>query len=199
MKVGVLGGSFDPPHLGHFRLARAAERHLGLDRVLFIPCARQPLKPHPPESSSWHRCAMVALGIEGHPSWTIDTREVERGGISYTAPTLASLHGDFPGSDLFLIIGQDSLESIPRWGNYREVVETAHLAVAPRDPKATVDVPREIAGARVTVLPVTPFPLSATQVRARLCSGKGVRGLVPAAVARYIKKQDLYRSPRSSY
>jgi nicotinate-nucleotide adenylyltransferase len=177
-------------------MARLAQRALHLEEVLFVPCARQPLKSKGPEADAGHRCAMVALAIQGRPSWRLDTREVARGGTSYTVDTLAALRAERPRDELVLILGQDSLESLPRWKAARRIPALAHLAVVLRDPGRSTAPPAFTAGA-VTVLPAAPLVVSATEIR-RSIAGRGPwERLVPAPVARYIRRQGLYGSRRS--
>jgi len=196
VRVGVLGGSFDPPHAGHLRMARLAQRALGLDEVLFVPCARQPLKPDAPAADAGHRCAMLALALQGRPTWRLDTRELLRGGLSYTVETLAALHRERPGDDLVLILGQDSLESLPGWKAARRIPALARLAVVPRDPRRAPDIP-PFARRAVTLLAAAPLPVSATEVRRRIAGRGPWERFVPAPVARYIRRQGLYGARRS--
>lgn len=195
MRVGVLGGSFDPPHVGHFRMARLAQRALDLAEVLFVPCSRQPLKPGAPVADAGHRCAMLALALQGRPSWRLDTREVTRGGTSFTVETLAALRVERPGDDLVLILGQDSLEGLPRWKSARRIPALAQMAVVPRDPRRAPEAPPFARGA-VTLLRAAPLAVSATEVRRRIAGRGPWERLVPAPVARYIRRQGLYGARR---
>lgn len=196
MRVGVLGGTFDPPHAGHLRLARLAQGALRLDEVLFIPCARQPLKAAGPEADAAHRCAMVALALQRHPSWRLDTREVARGGTSYMEETLASLRAERPGDALFLILGQDSLESLGHWKRARRIPALARIAAVPRDPSRAPQVP-PFAREATAVLQAAALPLSATDVRRRIARRLPWERLVPAPVARHIVRHGLYGARRS--
>ncbi len=193
MKTGILGGTFDPPHRGHLRLARLAQRALGLDRVLFVPCARQPLKSGGPVASAPDRCAMVALALQGRADWLLDTREAVQEGASYTVETLEALRAERPGDALVLLLGQDSLESLPRWRRARRILALAILAVAPRDPSRPVALPEGRWGADVRLLPVAPWPVSSSEIRGRIARRAPWKTLVPAPVARYILRQGLYR------
>jgi nicotinate-nucleotide adenylyltransferase len=195
LRLGVLGGTFDPPHAGHLRMARLAQSHLGLDRVLFVPCARQPLKDRPPLASPYHRAAMVALALSNRPSWTLQTLELERGGISYTVTTLESLHREHPGDDLFLIVGGDSLKSFPKWHRAKRILELARLAVVPRGGEGRTLPPW--GEGRVHLLRAPDLAVSSTAVRASLARHANLRGLVPGPVLRYIERQGLYAAPGS--
>ena len=196
MRVGVLGGSFDPVHKGHIRLARMAERACSLDQVLFVPCAKQPLKKAAPTASAGHRCAMIALAMNGRPNWLLDTREIDRGGVSYTVNTLESLRKERPEDELFLLAGEDSLFSFARWRRPERILKLATLVIARRN-GATAEGSRFSApGHRVVFLRHGPLDVSSSGVRERIRGGKPVSGLVPSAVAAYIERQGIYRRHR---
>ena len=192
MKVGLLGGSFDPPHRGHLRMASLAQRTLGLGEVLFVPCARQPLKASPPSASPFHRAAMVALAIQSRPGWLLCDLEMERGATSYTVETLEELRRAHPGDLFFLIVGSDSLASFPKWKRYGDILAMASLAVVPRETGAGEGPPPGVPAGRVQFLTRKPLVVSSTQVRARLAAGLPVNALVPAPVEKYAKKHGLY-------
>ncbi len=194
MKTGVLGGTFDPPHVGHLRMARLAQAQLGLDRVLFVPCCQQPLKGTLPVASAFHRAAMVALALAGKDSWLLDVRELDRGGISYTAETLEALATAYPRDHFFLIVGGDSLRTFRQWHRHPDILVAAELAVVPRG-TAAADL-GELPKKRIHTLRGRHLPVSSTQVRQRLAQGEPVPGLVPQAVAAYIQRQGLYGSGR---
>ena len=187
MALGVLGGSFDPVHHGHLIAADRAAEALGLDLVLFVPCAQQPLKPTRPAASAAHRAAMVRLAIEGHPRFALDTCELERAGPSYTVDTLRHLRAQRPGERFVLVLGADAAAGLPRWRMADEVARLAEIAVLTRP-----GVP-EVTSAFVKHLVATPaIEISASDVRARCLTGKSVRYLVPDVVAQYIAKHKLY-------
>lgn len=195
MRLGILGGTFDPPHVGHLRLARLAQVQLELDRVLFVPCAVQPLKGVPAAASPFHRAAMLALSIGARPGWAVDFRELERGGVSFTVDTLESLRREVRGCRPFLLLGADSLATLPQWHRSADIVAMADLAVMPRGRVQPGAVPA--GAARVRWLRGRPVEASSTDLRARLASGRSVRGLIPAAVASYIETQGLYGAARA--
>lgn len=190
MRIGLLGGTFDPPHAGHLHMAKVAEDLAGLDRVLFAPCNHQPLKAAPPVASGAHRAAMVALAIRDKKNWLLETSELDRGGLSYTAETLETLRLRFPDDALFLVLGGDSYASLPQWLRFMDIVREAGLVVIPRDPSAIAE--EAIQGAWVLRATCAPVAVSSTEVRARLADSRPIRGLVPAAVASYIQRQGLY-------
>lgn len=194
MRLGLLGGTFDPPHFGHLRVARIAQSRARLDSVLFVPCSRQPLKLRPPEASGYHRAAMVALALSGRTDWSLETAELERGGTSYTADTVELLMNRVPEAEIFLVLGADSLASFPRWRRHRFLLETCRLVAVPRpgvDLRASVPSTwRE----RVLVADVQPSEVSSTEVRARAARGESLKGWAPAPVARYIVREGLYET-----
>lgn len=190
--MGVLGGSFDPPHVGHLRIAKLAQRALSLDEVLFIPCAKQPLKAEGPIADVGHRAAMVALALQRNSLWRLDTREISRGGTSYTVDTLQALRAERPKDALFLLIGQDSLKGLSKWRRAKEIPSLATLAVVPRgDGDPTI--PTGAEWVRASALAV-----SSTDIRRRIASRQPWEYLVPAPVARYIERQGLYGLRRCS-
>lgn len=192
MRIGILGGTFDPPHLGHLRAARAAERTAGLDAVLFVPCAHQPLKREPPQASPFHRAAMVALALWGRSRWLLEDCELKRGGVSYTVDTLQELGSRYRGAGLHLILGADAFENLPRWKGHEEIVRRCRLLVVPR-PGAS---PYLLLGAdlmpNVRLCRSRPLDVSSTDARKRFREGLGLSGWVPAEVEAYIRRHGLY-------
>lgn len=188
MATGVFGGSFDPVHHGHLIAADRAAEALGLETVLFVPCARQPLKAGGPVAKPGERREMVQLAIQGHPRFALETFEVDRPGPSYTVDTLRWLRGRWPDDRLVLILGADAAANLPRWRAADEVARLAEIAVLTR-PGAP-----EIASAFVKRLVATPaIEISASDIRARCLAGKSIRYLVPETVAAYIERHHLYQ------
>jgi nicotinate-nucleotide adenylyltransferase len=188
--TGLLGGSFDPVHLGHLIAADRAAEALGLDRVLFIPCARQPLKAVGPVAAAADRQAMLELAIAGHPGFAVDPLELTRPGPapSFTVDTLRALRARSPGERLVLLLGADAAADLPRWRGVEEVVRLAEVAALTR-PGAP-----EIASGLVRHVVATPaIEISASEIRARCLAGKSIRYLVPDGVADYIARNGLYR------
>jgi len=186
--AGILGGSFDPVHHGHLIAADRAAEALGLDVVLFVPCARQPLKPQAPAASAGHRSAMLRLAIEGHQRFALDLCELERGEPSYTVDTLRDLRRRRGEERLVLILGADAAAELPRWRMADEVARLAEVAVLTR-PGAP-----EVTSAFVRHVVATPaIEISASDVRARCLTRKSIRYLVPEAVEKYIAKHRLYQ------
>lgn len=195
MRVGVLGGTFDPVHRGHLALARAALGELGLDEVLFVPAGQPWRKEGRIVASAAHRLAMLRLALEGKPAFRVETLELERPGPSYTADTLEALRDVRPDEELFFIAGEDALADLPNWVRPERILELATLAVARR-----ADVP-QVAGEilsglreRVVWLKMPLLPVSATGIRDRVRRGLPVDDLVPPAVEAYIHEHGLYRT-----
>jgi len=187
LKTGLFGGTFDPPHLGHFALARIALDQLGLDRVLWVPAGRPWQKQG--VSSAEHRRAMVELMIEGEPRFALDTGEIERAGLSYTVDTVR----EHAGEQLFLIIGQDQLARLDTWRDWQDLCGRVTLAVAARDgdavePNAVV----KQAQPRIERLSLPPMAHSSTAIRAIVARGEEIQPLVGTAVAGYIAQHRLY-------
>ncbi|MFH0847259.1 MAG: nicotinate-nucleotide adenylyltransferase [Chloroflexota bacterium] len=200
MKIGVLGGTFDPPHLGHLRLAEAVRLKLGLDEVLFVPAGVPYLKEGDRAiTPAEHRVAMVRLAIKDYPHFRLSLTEVERPGPSYTVDTIAELRKDLKeGDELFFILGWDNLLALPGWREPPRLVKLCKLVAMPRagypvpDLKALDKVIPGIA-LRTTVLFSPVINISATVIRERVARGLSVSQLVPEAVAEYIKKHQLYQ------
>ncbi len=195
MPVGLLGGTFDPPHLGHLALAECARVQLGLERVHFIPAGDPWRKADSGVTAPAHRLAMTRLAISGNPAFRLDAREIERRGPTYTVDTLRQLREQGLG-DITLILGSDALADMPAWREPQAITALARLAVAPRD--ADPDEQAWLAAqvgldAPPTVVDMPPLPLSSTLLRQRVREGKPIRYLVPAAVEEYIRGRRLYR------
>lgn len=185
MRLGILGGSFDPIHHGHLIVAQLAREVLELDRVLLMVSASQPLKKRHGVAAV-HRLRMAELAAEGIPGLEVDGREVARGGTSYTIDTLRELAGQHRGADLVLLLGSDVATQLPRWHEVEEVLRLARLVVFRRSGTA---VPEGFPELEVPVL-----ELSSTAIRARAAAGRSLRGWVPERVADYISGLDLYRT-----
>jgi nicotinate-nucleotide adenylyltransferase len=182
-RVGVFGGTFDPVHVGHLAIANAALEDLGLDRVIFVPARRSPLKPDVPVASPADRLAMLDAAIADEPRFGVSRVELERDGPSYTVDTLDALHRE---GDLFLILGSDAYADFARWRDPERVraLATVVLAARPGAPNA----PRD-----VRMLDAPLMDISSRELRARAARGKSLRYLVPEAALRYIEEHRLYR------
>jgi nicotinate-nucleotide adenylyltransferase len=205
--LGILGGSFNPPHLGHLALARAAASELALDRLLIVPVF---LAPHRPavadDAGADHRLAMCRELFGPHRGLEVSTLEVDRGGRSYTVDTLMSVHASDPDAELTVILGADVACTLPSWRSPREILSLSRLAVAQRGPVAAqtgalssgagvIEAVHSVdPHASVALLHMPTVAVSSTMVRERLAQGLAVDDLVGAAVADYIAANGLYRS-----
>jgi nicotinate-nucleotide adenylyltransferase len=195
-RVGVFGGTFDPPHNAHLALARSAVEALQLDELRWIP-AGQPWQKARPITSATHREAMVRLAIDGQPRFVLDRIEIERDGPSYTLDTVRAL-GAVQASDgtvpqLFLIIGTDQYAGLHTWHGWQDILARVTLAVANR-PGPMPPVDAQVLRHPHRVVPLAMLDISATDIRARVARGESIDALVPPAVARYIESHRLYRN-----
>lgn len=188
MATGVFGGSFDPVHHGHLIAADRAIEALGLDAVLFVPCARQPLKANGPVGTPEQRLAMLRAATLDHPRFAVETCELERPAPSYTVDTLRALRQRWPDRGLVLILGADAAAELPSWRAADQVARLAEIAVLTRP--GAPEVPSALAR---HVVAAPAIEISASEIRARCLAGKSIRYLVPDAVAAYIAKNRLYQ------
>ncbi|MCC7369022.1 MAG: nicotinate-nucleotide adenylyltransferase [Chloroflexi bacterium] len=202
--IGVFGGTFDPPHLGHLAAAQEALEAFGLDRVLFMPSERNPLKLNDQISPTEHRVAMTTLAIEGDPRFELSRADLGGGGPSYTVDLLERMHQELPaGADLVFITGMDVLHELHRWREPLRVLELARLIVVERPGQQTVSpesVDERLPGAsrRISIVETPGVAVSSTELRRRAAEGRSLRYLVPDRVAAYIRAHGLYaRSPES--
>ena len=197
MRLGVLGGTFDPVHLGHLVLAEQARQELSLDRVLFVPAGNPWRRAGQAIASAEDRLEMLRLAVEGLPEYGISTIEVARSGPSYTGETLEELSREYRGAHLFLILGQDALADLPNWHEPGRIIELAMLAVARRGGFGLAkekSLEAKVVGIsrRVRWLDMPTIAIAASDIRERVRSGHSVRFLVPAAVEEYIRRHSLY-------
>jgi nicotinate-nucleotide adenylyltransferase len=192
MSIGLLGGTFDPIHVGHLRAAENAREGFGLERVIFVPAARPPHRPEP-RTPALDRYAMTCLAVAGHPSFEVSDLELRRDGPSYTVDTLAALAGTSNGQELVLVVGGDTFPEVRTWREAARIFELAVLGVVERPGGTTPSDAEAAPGARVRRAFGPGLDVSATQVRERVAGGLSVRYLVPDGVADYIAKRRLYR------
>jgi nicotinate-nucleotide adenylyltransferase len=219
--LGILGGTFNPPHLGHLALARYALGELGLDRVLLMPACLSPFKRSEEDPGPEHRLRMCRLAIEDdrarHPGAAADelaacSLEIQRGGVSYTVDTLRAIHAAHPDAQLTLIVGADVARTLPTWREPRELLALADFAVALRtgaehddrsgaptglgdDLRPAGLLPDRSLGEHPRLLDMPAIDVSSSQVRDRVRHGAPVEDLVGPAVASYIAEHDLYSRP----
>ncbi|HTK48734.1 MAG TPA: nicotinate-nucleotide adenylyltransferase [Gemmatimonadaceae bacterium] len=189
MRLGVYGGTFDPPHLGHLLPVLDAAERLELDGVRFVPAAVQPLKAGRSTASAADRLAMTELLVRGFPGFTVDPAEIDRAGLSFTVDTLASLAVRFPGAELFLLLGADAFSLFEQWRAPERVRAMATVVVMTRGAEA----PAVQSMPGVQVLQTRRVDISSTELRARVRDGRTIRGFVPDAVAEYVAEHRLYR------
>lgn len=194
--VGVLGGAFNPPHVGHLVLAQEAVYALGLDELVLVPTGEAPHKRIEPEPGPGVRLAMARAAVEGIEGVRASPVEVEREGPSYAYRTLELLLDESPGSELTFVMGADVAAGLESWARPERVVELARVAVAARpgvDMGVVEDVLARLSSPREPVtLEMPELAISSTMVRERVAAGKPVRWLVPDAVAAMIEKEDIY-------
>jgi nicotinate-nucleotide adenylyltransferase len=197
-RIGLFGGTFDPPHVGHLALAEWAREQLRLDCVLFVPAGRPPHKGRARLSPVEHRVAMTRLAVRGNRAFAVSALEVLRDGPSFTVDTLRALRRREPRARIFLLMGEDSLAEFHTWRDPEGIVAFATLAVAvrpglPGPGRRASRGPGLPGGRKIAWLRNPGLDVSSSAVRARLGSGRTVRYLVPDAVARYIARHRLYR------
>lgn len=195
-KIGCMGGTFNPVHLGHISVARAAHEELGLERIFMMPSKNPPHKQN--IISEKDRCNMVRLAIEAYPYLEFSDLEIKRQGVTYSAETLALLKEKY--EEIYFIIGADSFYDIEKWYHPEIVMRLAHLVVAPRtDARSKDRSPQrhkayleQTYGARIRFLNCPLFPISSSQIRSDIKNGKPVSRWIDEKVAEYITKEHLY-------
>jgi len=186
-RLGIFGGTFDPPHVGHLAAARAALVGAGLDRVMFVPAGSPWQKQDRDLSPAEDRYRMTQLAIEGEPGFSVSRIEIDRPGPSYMVDTLETLTSD--GRELVLILGADAAAGLPTWRDPERICSLAELAIVTRiGSPAAAPMP----SCRVTTVEMEPVDVSATEVRRRATAGEPLSGLVPDAVAADIRRRGLY-------
>jgi len=190
VRLGIFGGSFDPPHLGHLLPVIDAAETLNLDAVRFVPAAVQPFKVGRATASPMDRFAMTERLVAGLPGFSVDPTEIQRAGLSFTVDTLAAIAAATPGTELTLLLGADAFALFDQWREPERIRRLATVAVLVRggDAMPVVD---ETSGVRL--LQSRRVDISSTELRARVAAGRTIRGFVPDAVADYIAEHRLYR------
>lgn len=213
-RIGFLGGTFDPVHLGHVAAARAARAALALERVELVPSRVPPHRYQQPCASSFHRFAMASLAVNGVDGLAVSDVELASDGPSYTADTLARLHGaGYSPSQIFFITGSDAFAEIETWRHYPDVLDLAHFVVIARPGHALSDLPARLPAVADRMLPAaTAVPpartavflveaatpdVSSTEIRRRIGRREPLRGLVEGAVEAHIVQHGLYGASRT--
>ena len=197
-RIGVLGGTFDPPHLGHLWLATLAADEANLDRVLLVPAAQPPHKRRRSISHAADRAAMTRLAVANDPRLDVSLVELERDGPSYTVDTLEALQAQHPDVEMVLIMAADSLAAIDTWREPDRLLELARWAAGPRPgwplpSRAELTARFGRAAGRIQLLSGPALDISASHVRRRVAAGRSIRYLVPRAVEEFITERRLYR------
>lgn len=197
MRIGIMGGTFDPVHEGHLSIARAAASQLELDRVLFIPTGSPHFKLGQKIAPAHDRMRMLGLAIAGDPMFELDEREVRRSGVTYTADTLEELTEAYPGSELFFIAGADSASTLPTWKRAEDIARLCTVVVAQRPGSSAQDAKDALESSSISFSAVyidaPQVDVSSTRVREGIARGDGAEGLVPRDVTDYIQARSLYR------
>jgi nicotinate-nucleotide adenylyltransferase len=209
--IGILGGTFDPVHIGHLRLAIEAREVLSLSEVRFIPARQSPLRA-PPQADAELRLALLQAALQDEPGCVLDTRELARPGPSYTVDTLRELRAAQADTPLCLLLGMDAFNGLAGWRDWRSLTDYAHLAVFAR-PGCAVPESGPVAEwsrsrlsleaadlharpcGRVWIGPLPPLAVSATALRASAAAGRSLRHLTPSGVCRLLEREQPYRKP----
>lgn len=217
-RLGVFGGSFDPVHIGHLRMALETQQAMQLDGIHWLPSARPPHRKLA-VAVDQHRLAMLELAISGESGWQLDRRELDRPGPSYTIDTLTDFKAQYPQSSLYLLLGGDAFAAFDRWHRWRDILDLAHLVVMERpgqdlardlnDERSasvadelksrfasadTLNTDLSLSAGRIVRLPLTPLAIASSNIRALCLERKSARFLVPDLVYEYIDGHDLYAS-----
>lgn len=198
VRIGLMGGTFDPVHYGHLVAAEDARYELNLAKVIFIPAGQPPHKAPEKVSAAAHRVAMVRLAIASNPNFELSTLEVERPGPSYTVDTVAAFRKLYPAAELYFITGADAVAEILSWRKPEELLELCWLVAVTRPGYILDNLRERLAGLagylwrKIRVLPVPGVAVSSTEIRERVREGRPIRYLLPDEVAAYIKEKGLY-------
>jgi nicotinate-nucleotide adenylyltransferase len=196
IRLGLLGGTFDPPHYGHLLAAQEVAWRLHIDRVLFLPARQNPLKRGEPSSSAEDRCEMVALAVADNPIFELSRLDLDRPPPSYTADLLRALQS--PEHELFFLVGADILPELPKWREPQQIVQLARLVVVNRPGAPSPDMERVEAvlpgvRERVDRVQIPGVDVSSREIRKRVAAGRPIRYLTPPTVVRYVIDRRLYR------
>lgn len=197
-KTGIMGGTFNPIHIGHLLLAESAKEAVGLNEILFVPSGQPYMKSGMEIADKWMRLEMTRLAISDNSSFVLSSAEVEREGNSYTCETLELLRKEEPETEFFFIVGADSLFAMESWKNPETIFRGCTILAAVRDGKDDDDLKEQIAylgkkyEARIGLIGMKEISFSSTDIRERIRKGRSIRYMVPDKVAEYIKKYRLY-------
>jgi nicotinate-nucleotide adenylyltransferase len=201
MRLGIYGGTFDPVHYGHLLLAESCREQCRLDQVWFVPAAVPPHKQEREVSDAAARIELLQLAIGGQEAFAVSTVEIDRGGVSFTVDTLATIHEREPKAELFLLMGADTLDDLPNWREPRRVLELATPAVVHRAGAARPDfasiaplvTPERLRAIQASQVEMPAIGISSTEMRRRVSEGRSIRFMTPRAVEMSIATRGLYR------
>ncbi|MDD4979692.1 MAG: nicotinate-nucleotide adenylyltransferase [Candidatus Omnitrophica bacterium] len=188
MKIGILGGTFNPIHIGHLILAEEVREKLKLDKVIFVPAYLPPHKDNSDIACAATRLTMVKLAIKGNRHFLASDIEIKRDGRSYTIDTLRALKEIYPQDELYFIIGSDLLKYLKEWKDLDEIIKMVKFVVATRPGYPLEEIPSHI-----STIPIRAVDVSGFEVRQAIKEERSFRYLVPEAVSRYINKKRLYK------
>ncbi len=191
MRIGLFGGSFNPPHLGHLIVAETLREERALDAVWWVPAHVAPHKTGEDLAAADHRVKMTRLATGGHPDFFVETIELERPAPSYTVDTLRALRRLHPACHFELLVGSDSLEAFADWRDPEGILRHSELVVYPRPGHAVDDLPILLSG-RVHQIQAPLVEIASSEIRRRVREGRSIRYLVPESVADYIEVNGLY-------
>ncbi len=198
MKLGILGGTFDPVHYGHLLVAETCREVLSLDHIKFIPARISPLKTDRQPTDGHARADMIQLAIAGYPEFSVDRRELRRTGVSYTVDTLRELASDAATTELYFLMGADSLKDLMSWKDPEEIAKLATLVVCNR-PGVSLPSPEQILAwttptiaSRVQSVTIPGTDVSASDLRDRIRSGRSIRFQTPRSVESFLRQHRLY-------
>lgn len=213
MRIGLFGGSFNPPHMGHLNSLETVQKKAGLDRIHVLPNSQNPLKVQVEGPQADQRLEMVRRALNSYgPQFVVDDREIRRGGVSYTIDTIREFRKEVDAEDLFLIIGADNFETFDQWKDYRDILKEANLIVTTRPgfeiPSSVDDIPAFLkdmiaeadfnfielkSGRNIQFLTLKDVEVSSSEIRKKLRTGRPVQKELPLSVESYIREQGLYR------
>ena len=185
-KIGIFGGTFDPPHIGHLIMAQRAYEQLSLDTVFFVPNNIPPHKQSPVASAK-DRLNMLRLAVLPHSYFEVSECEIERGGVSFTVDTVLFFKEEFPGAEIFLLVGEDSARNFRSWKDYQSILSIVKVAWFPRLTSASGDIPPDFLKIEAEIIDI-----SSSRIRKLIKEGNSVKYLVPDPVLNYIRIMNLY-------
>lgn len=191
-RVGIFGGTFNPPHVAHLIIAESVREEFRFDRILWIPNNRSPLKERFELADAEDRLAMTRAATVGNDAFTISKIEIRRSGVSYTVDTVRTLQERHPNAAFHLIVGSDSLAQIDRWHEPKELLERVPFIVFRRPGSADVSAPAGFED-RIAFADAPLLEISSTEIRRRIRSRRSIRYMVPQSVDEYVRSRDLYR------